>query len=90
MPDPFGIFGIIGVAGQIIQTAVKFGLDWKDAPANAKCFVVKVQALKTVLSETNTNILLNDNFNDLFHGRHSTLLSQLGDTAQVTDTNDGI
>lgn len=87
MPDPFGIIGVIGVAGQIIQTAMKFGLDWKDAPADARSFVAEVQALKTVLSETNTNILLNDDFKDAFHGRHSTLVSQLGDTAQDIDTH---
>lgn len=86
MADPFGIIGVIGVAAQIIQIGVQFGLDWKDAPADAKSFKAELQALKTVLSETNTNIILNQDFVDVFRGRHSTLLSQIGATAQDTDT----
>lgn len=87
MADPFGIMGVIGVAGQIIQLAIKLGLDWKDAPVDAKSFLTEIRALKTVLSETNMNILLNDDFNDMFHGRHSTLLAQLRDTARPTSTS---
>ena len=86
MADPFGIIGVIGVAGQIIKIGVNFGLDWKDAPEDARSFQAELQALKTVLSETNTNIFLNQDFVDAFHGRHSTLLSQLGPAAQDTDT----
>ncbi|RYP14355.1 hypothetical protein DL765_006400 [Monosporascus sp. GIB2] len=86
MADPFGIIGVIGVAGQIIQIAVQFGLDWKDAPTDVRSFVTELQALKTVLSETNTNIILNQDFEDAFRGRHSALLSQLGAAAQDTDT----
>ncbi|EGY23740.1 ankyrin repeat protein [Verticillium dahliae VdLs.17] len=87
MLDPFGIIGVVVVAGQIISTVANFGLDWKHAPADTKSLLVAVGALKTVLSETNMNILLNDDFKDVFHGRHSTLLSQLGDTVPVTDTS---
>ncbi|KAH7377125.1 ankyrin repeat protein [Plectosphaerella cucumerina] len=87
MAEPLGIIGVIGVAGQIIQAAVKLGLDWKDAPADAVLFIAEIQTLKTVLSETHTNILLNDDFNNAFHGRHSTLLTLLGDGAGPTDTS---
>jgi hypothetical protein len=86
MADPFGIVGVLGVATQITQIGVQFGLDWKDAPADAKSFRAELQALKTVLSETNTNIILNQDFVDAFHGRHSTLLSQLGPKPHNTDT----
>src|SRR3569833_2046112 len=86
MADPFGILGVIGVAAQIIQIGVQFGLDWKDAPDDAKNFMAELQALKTVLCETNTNIIINPDFVNAFRGRHSTLLSQLGAAAQDTDT----
>lgn len=86
MADPFSIIGVIGVAAQIIQIGVQFGLDWKDAPADAKSFVAELQALKTVLYETQTNIIANQDFADAFHGRHSALLSQLGPLAHDTDT----
>ncbi|KAI5865298.1 hypothetical protein GGS23DRAFT_594839 [Durotheca rogersii] len=85
MADPFGIIGVVGVAGQLIQIGVRLGLDWKDAPDDAKSFMAELQALKTVLSETNTNVILNQDFVDAFHGRHSTLLSQFGAPAP-TDT----
>ncbi|KAK4163274.1 hypothetical protein QBC43DRAFT_301253 [Cladorrhinum sp. PSN259] len=85
MADPFGIIGIIGVATQITQIAIQFGMDWKDAPADAKSFTAELQSLKTVLSETNMNVILNNDFADAFHGRHSTILSQLGPTAHNTD-----
>src|SRR5262245_10059730 len=81
-----GVVGVIGLAIQIIQVTVQFGLDWKDAPADARSFVAELQALKTVLSETNTNLILNGDFADAFHGRHSALLSQLGPLAHGTDT----
>jgi hypothetical protein len=84
MADPFGIIGVIGVAGKIIEIGVQFGLDWKDAPDDARHFKAELQALKTVLSETNTNVILNQDFVDAFHGRHSTLLSQLGTVGQNT------
>jgi hypothetical protein len=62
MADPFGIGGIIGLTIQITQFVVQFGLDWKDAPRDVKTFLIELQALKTVLSETNTNLLLNPDF----------------------------
>ncbi|KAK4213049.1 hypothetical protein QBC37DRAFT_423640 [Rhypophila decipiens] len=86
MADPFGIIGVVGVATQVIQTTVQFGLDWKDAPSEARTFIDELQAFKTVLSETNMNIIVNPDFEDAFRGRRSTLLSQLGPTAQSTDT----
>src|SRR5437667_158507 len=91
MADPFGIgAGIIGVISltiQITQVVVQFGLDWKSAPADIKSFMVELGTLKTVLSETNTNILLNPDFAEAFEDRHSLLLSQLGpDAPSATDT----
>lgn len=81
-----GVLSVIGLTIQIIQATVQFGRDWKDAPADVRNFVAELQALKTVLSETNTNVILNQDFADAFHGRHSALLSQLGPLAQDTDT----
>src|SRR5690606_16170423 len=81
-----GVGGVISLAIQIIQITVHFGLDWKDAPADAKSFAAELQALKTVLSETYTNINFNKDFADAFHSRYSALLSQLGPLAHGTDT----
>jgi hypothetical protein len=62
-------------------------LDWKDAPANIKNFMAQLGTLKTVLSETNTNICLNPDFAEAFHNRPSLLLSRLGSVApSPTDT----
>lgn len=85
MADPFGIIGVIGAAARIIQVVVQFGLDWKDAPAEVRSFVTELQTLKTVLSETNTNIILDPDFVSAFEGRRSLLLSQLGDAAQESN-----
>jgi hypothetical protein len=83
-----GIVGVIGLTIQITQIVVQFGLDWKDAPRDVKSFLAELQTLKTVLSETNTNILLNPDFADAFQNRPSLLLSQLGPNApSTTDTN---
>ena len=49
----------ISLAIQITQVGVQFGMDWKDAPDNVKTFMAELGTLKTVLSETHTNILLN-------------------------------
>jgi len=66
---------------------VQFGLDWKDAPKDVKNFMTELQSLKTTLSETNTNILLNPDFAEAFQDRPSTLLSQLGANApSASDT----
>ncbi|UKZ55877.1 hypothetical protein TrVGV298_009701 [Trichoderma virens] len=86
MADPFSIIGLIGVVTQIIQIGIQFGSDWKYAPTDARSFMTELQALKTVLSETNTNILCNDDFKEAFRGQHSTLLSELGPSAQNTAT----
>jgi len=92
MADPFGtgagIIGVIGLAIQITQVIVQFGMDWKDAPDNVKTFMAELGTLKTVLSETNTNLLLNPDFAEAFQNRPSLLLSQLGPKApSTTDTN---
>ncbi|KFY17886.1 hypothetical protein V492_00310, partial [Pseudogymnoascus sp. VKM F-4246] len=91
MADPFstgaGIVGVIGLAIQITQVLVQFRMDWKDAPDNVKTFMAELGTLKTVLSETNTNILLNPDFAAAFQNRPSLLLSQLGPNApSTTDT----
>jgi Cdc6-like AAA superfamily ATPase len=91
MADPFsigaGIVGVIGLAIQITQVVVQFGLDWKDAPHDVKSFLVELQTLNTVLSVTNTNIILNPDFAEAFQNRPSILLSQLGPNApSTTDT----
>jgi hypothetical protein len=91
MADPFGtgagIVGVIGLAIQITQVVVQFGMDWKDAPGDVKVFMAELGTLKTVLSETNTNILINPDFAEDFQNRPSLLLSQLGPNApQTTDT----
>jgi hypothetical protein len=85
MVDPLGLIGVVGVAIQIIQLAAQLGLDWKHAPADASSFMLELQSLKTVLSETNMNVVLNPDFADAFQGRHSALLSQL-DPLHDTDT----
>ena len=92
MADPFGtgagIVGVIGLVIQITQVVVQFGIDWKDAPDNVKTFMTELGTLKTVLSETNTNILLNPDFVAAFQNQPSLLLSQLGPNAPLTtDTN---
>jgi hypothetical protein len=91
MADPFsigaGIVGVIGLAIQITQVVVQFGLDWKDAPHDVKSFLAELQTLNTVLSVTNTNIILNPDFAEAFQNRPSILLSQLGPNApSTTDT----
>jgi hypothetical protein len=92
MADPFGtgagIVGVIGLAIQITQVVVQFGMDWKDAPDNVKTFMAELGTLKTVLSETNTNLILNPDFKAAFQNRPSLLLSQLGPNApSTTDIN---
>ena len=82
-----GIVGILGLAIQITQVVAEFGLDWKDAPADVEGFRRELQSLKTVLSETNTNLLLNPDFKDAFENRRSALLSELGpDAAPAAET----
>jgi hypothetical protein len=87
MADALGIIGVIGVAGQILQLTVKFGLDWKDAPEDAKLFLKDIQTLKTVLSETHSNILIDGDFKAAFEGRRSALLAEFDDPTQSTSTS---
>jgi hypothetical protein len=87
MADPFGIVGVIGLTIQIAQLVVQFGPDWKDAPHDAQPFLAKLHTLKTVLSETNTNLLLNLDFAEAFQKRPYLLSSQLRPNASsTTDT----
>ncbi|KAH8598550.1 hypothetical protein B0O99DRAFT_44493 [Bisporella sp. PMI_857] len=86
MADPFGIVGVISLTIQITKAVVQVGLDWKDAPDNVKAFMAELATLKTVLSETNTNLLLNPDFAAAFHNRPSFILSQLGANAPRTET----
>ena len=73
-----GVVGVLGLAIQITQIVTEFGLDWKDAPADVEGFRRELQTLKTVLSETNTNLLLNPDFKEAFEDRRSALLVGLG------------
>jgi hypothetical protein len=84
MADPFGIVGVVSLTVQITQIVVQFGLDWKDASHDIKSFRAELQTLKTVLSETHTNLLLNPDFVEAFQNRPSILLSQLGPNAPPT------
>lgn len=82
-----GIVGVIELTIQASQVVVQFGMDWKHAPDDVKTFMAELGTLKTVLSETNTNILLNEDFEAAFQNRPSALLSQLGPSApSTTDT----
>jgi Cdc6-like AAA superfamily ATPase len=87
MADVLAIIGVIGVAGQILQLTVKLGLDWKDAPEDAKSFLKEVQALKSILSETHSNVIVDDDFKAAFEGRRSALLAEFGDPTQSTNTS---
>ncbi|KAH7007605.1 hypothetical protein EDB80DRAFT_718891 [Ilyonectria destructans] len=86
MADPFSIIGLVGVATQLIELLGEFGQDWKDAPTDAKSFKLELEALSTVLSELDRNILCNPRVQDAFRGQQSTLLSQLGSAAPATNT----
>ena len=85
MADPFstgtGIVGVVGLAIQTAQVAVKFALDWKDAPRDVKTLTAEVQTLETTLSGIYTNIILNPEFAQAFQNGSSILLSQLGPDA---------
>lgn len=86
MADPLGILGVIGVATQIVQLCIQFGLDWNDAPADTKSFMAELEALKTVLSELKKNIVDNKEFMEAFKGRHSALLSPPEEASPTMDT----
>lgn len=80
--EPFevatGVVGVVSLIIQITQTIVQLGLDWKEAPDNVKASITELQALKTVLSETNTNLTVNPEFANAFGNQHSAVLSQMG------------
>lgn len=81
-----GIVGVIGLTIQITQVVVQFGLEWKNAPEEAKHFSQELRNLKTVLSETRTNFLDDPTFKEAFQDRKSIVLSELGpDAATATD-----
>ena len=84
MADPCGIIGVLAVVGQIISLTVQFGLDWKDAPTEARSFVAELQVLQTVIFDTNRNIEYYRDFADAFYGRQSSLVSQPDAAAQNT------
>ncbi|KIW15313.1 hypothetical protein PV08_05358 [Exophiala spinifera] len=86
MADPLGIVGVIGVAAQIIQLGVQFGLDWNDAPADTKSFIAELEVLIMVLSETKKNTVENQQFMEAFKDRHSTLLSRTGEASPAAET----
>jgi hypothetical protein len=90
MADPFslasGIVGVVGLAIQVTQVVIQFGLQWKDAPKDAESFILELQSLNTNLSELHANILYNKEFSKAFQGHPSSLLSQLGpNTPSTTD-----
>jgi hypothetical protein len=68
MAEPLGIIGVVGVVTQLIQIGAQFGLDWKDAPAEAKCFILELKTLKAALTETNENIVLSLDFKNALRG----------------------
>ena len=72
-----GIVGVLGLTIQITQAVVKFGQHWKDAPKDVREFMSELQSLKTVLSETRTN-LEDPIFKEAFRDRPSVLRSELG------------
>ena len=79
-----GIVGILGLTIQISQVVVQFGLDWKDSPSAVKEFMGELQSLKSILSETNTNLTLSPDFQAAFQDQKSVLLSQSGPEAGTT------
>jgi hypothetical protein len=85
MVEPLGIVGVIGVAAQLIQTSSKLYCNFKDAPADARNFILELQNLKTTLAETDKNVTSNPEFANAFQGRHSSLLSEF-DPLHDTDT----
>ena len=81
MADPFsigaGIIGIISVTIKISQTVAQFSLDWKDAPKDVRMFMAELEGLKTVLSETHTNILVNPDFAKAFQNQPTAVPSYM-------------
>jgi len=73
MADPLGIVGLVAVVAQIIRASAQFGQDWRNAPDDAKAFIAELRTLKTALSETHTNIVVDRNFQDAIRGLPSAL-----------------
>ncbi|KAK2745972.1 ankyrin repeat protein [Colletotrichum kahawae] len=84
--DPSGIIGIIGVAGQILATCTKLGLNWRDAPADAKKFKSEVDGLQKTLWETYNHLIQNPDFISAFEGKHSAVLSNLAAPSNSDDS----
>lgn len=80
MAEPFsvavGIVGVLGLAIQISQVVLKFGLDWKDAPKDVKAFRHELQSLQMTLTEMET-LISRPSFEEAFEGDSSAFLSHL-------------
>ena len=79
-----GIVGVLSLTIQITQVVVQFGLDWKHAPRDVTDCMRELQSLKTVLSETRTN-LEDPNFAKAFQDRPSILQPELGPNTPTMD-----
>ncbi|KAF5506983.1 hypothetical protein CGCA056_v013023 [Colletotrichum aenigma] len=84
--DPSGIIGIIGVAGQILATCTKLGLNWRDAPGDAKKFKSEVDGLQKTLWESYNHLIQNPDFISAFEGKHSAVLSNLAAPSNSDDS----
>ncbi|KAJ5010115.1 Vegetative incompatibility protein HET-E-1 [Colletotrichum sp. SAR 10_99] len=84
--DPSGIIGIIGVAGQILATCTKLGLNWRDAPDDAKKFKNEIDGLHKTLWETYNHLIQNPDFISAFEGKHSAVLSNLAAPSNSDDS----
>lgn len=79
MDGALAIVGGIGVVVQLSQVVIRLGQDWKGAPQNAKSFIAELEALRSILEHTSTNLMLSSDFIKAFQGRDSMLLKHLGD-----------
>ncbi|KAF5487702.1 Vegetative incompatibility protein HET-E-1 [Colletotrichum siamense] len=84
--DPSGIICIIGVAGQILATCTKLGLNWRDAPDDAKKFKSEIDGLHKTLWETYNHLIQNPDFITAFEGKHSSVLSSLAAPSNSDDS----
>jgi hypothetical protein len=88
MTEPYsvgaGIVGVLGLAIQISQVLLNFGLDWKKAPKDVKNFRIELQGLQMTLTEIQTRLVSNSSIEEAFKGNSSALLSHLkaNDTSQ--------
>lgn len=86
MEGALAIVGGIGVVVQLSQIIIRLAHDWKDAPQSAKSFVAELEALRSILEHTTTNLVLNSEFVNAFEGRDSALLKHLGDDREPHST----